>query len=81
MDIDYSKHVPGYDRMTRPQKYRARKFVKLMILKMEHDQGQKKAVKNTSDLAKKAFTFYQECVEKCEELECVQECKVEWDMM
>ena len=28
MDIDYAKHVPGYDRMSRPQKYRARKSVK-----------------------------------------------------
>ena len=28
MSIDYAKHVPGYDRMSRPQKYRARKHVK-----------------------------------------------------
>ena len=80
MEIDYKKHIPGYDKMSRPQKYRARKAVKSMMNKMEHDRGQKMAVKNTSDFAKKAFTFYQACVDACEELECVQECKVEWDM-
>jgi len=80
MEIDYKKHIPGYDKMSRPQKYRARKSVKAMINKMEHDRGQHMAVKNTSDFAKKAFAFYQSCVDACEELECVQECKVEWDM-
>ena len=80
MEIDYKKHIPGYDNMSRPQKYRARKSVKAMINKMEHDRGQHMAVKNTSDFAKKAFAFYQSCVDACEELECVQECKVEWDM-
>ena len=121
MDIDYAKHVPGYDRMSRPQKYRARKSVKQvrffvfcsrgthvdeipggfrfrvaslrfvpltpprnppsqMILRMEHDRGQQAAVKNTAAFAKKAFAFFQECVDACEEPECVEECKVEWDM-
>ena len=28
MSIDYAKHVPGYNQMSRPQKYRARKHVK-----------------------------------------------------
>lgn len=50
-----------------------------MMNRMEHDQMQQKAVKNTSDFAKKAFAFFQECVDRCEEPECVQECKVEWD--
>ena len=50
-----------------------------MMNRMEHDQMQQKAVKNTSDFAKKAFAFFQECVDLCEEPECVQECKVEWD--
>lgn len=27
-DIDYAKHIPGYMKMSRPQKYRARKHVK-----------------------------------------------------
>ena len=79
MSIDYAKHVPGYNQMSRPQKYRARKHVKQMMNRMEHDQMQQKAVKNTSDFAKKAFAFFQECVDLCEEPECVQECKVEWD--
>ena len=80
MEIDYKKHIPGYDRMSRPQKYRARKSVKQMIMKMEQDKGQQMAVRNTSEFAKKAFAFYQGCVDACTELECVQECKVEWDM-
>ena len=50
-----------------------------MILRMEHDRGQQAAVKNTAAFAKKAFAFFQECVDMCEDPECVQECKVEWD--
>ena len=72
MDIDYKKHIPGYDKMSRPQKYRARKSVKAMINKMEHDRGQQMAVKNTKDFAKKAFALYQSCVDACEELRRVQ---------
>ena len=46
--------------------------------KMENDQGQQNAVKNTSALAKKAFSAFMSCVDSCEGPDCVDECKVEW---
>ena len=72
---------PGYDAMSRPQKYRARKSVKHTVVKMQEDQGQKNAVRNTSDVARKAFSAFQDCVELSEGPECVQECRVEFDQM
>jgi hypothetical protein len=55
--------------------------VKHTVVKMQEDQGQKNAVRNTSDVARKAFSAFQDCVELCEGPECVQECRVEFDQM
>jgi len=51
-----------------------------MINKMENDQAQKSAVRNTSDFAKKVYAAFNACVARCEGPDCVNECKVEWGM-
>lgn len=51
-----------------------------MMNKMEHDDMQMRAVKNTSDIAKKAFTAFMDCVEACQGPDCVSECKVDFGM-
>lgn len=51
-----------------------------MMMKMKNDHRQQQAVKNTSDIAKKAYNAFMACVDACEGPDCVEECKVEWDM-
>jgi hypothetical protein len=51
-----------------------------MINKMENDQAQKSAGRNTSDFAKKVYAAFNDCVARCEGPDCVNECKVEWGM-
>ena len=71
MDIDYKKHIPGYDKMSRPQKN-----AQIRQGDDQQDGARQGPASRTQGLRARCT----KCVDACEELECVQECKVEFDM-